>query len=220
MGEDTQSTLVMLEPADRVALIRKVIAIARANPIVIADGRGEGDGLRYYEDIAHLLEDDTLPRYVTEAPGGQEANQLRFAAYSAMARRAKGTPWFSFTHRSMIFAVYSVLRDEDPANVEPHPWGEPRRYLFLVLEDCVKLLWPGEGVFTGYKSSVPDSARGGRKRARDGLDSGQIHSENGQAVLARKTSAPRQCRTCKVPLIGHKCPYRKKRTQAEASAEV
>jgi len=177
----------MLEPADRVALIRKVIAIARANPIVIADGRGEGDGLRYYEDIAHLLEDDTLPRYVTEAPGGQEANQLRFAAYSAMARRAKGTPWFSFTHRSMIFAVYSVLRDEDPANVEPHPWGEPRRYLFLVLEDCVKL---------------------------------GPHSENGQAVLARKTSAPRQCRTCKVPLIGHKCPYRKKRTQAEASAEV
>ena len=52
---------------------------------------------------------------------------------------------------------------QDPHLVLPRPWCEPRRVHLLVLEDVVKILWPGDGNWTGWmptEGAGPAAAHG------------------------------------------------------------
>jgi hypothetical protein len=119
--------------------------------------------------------------------------------------------------RSLICAD---LSDEDPGYQPPYPWGDRKHMCFLVLEDCIKVLWPGDGEFTGWKESeVAPEAQPTRKRSAAPVVETNVGTE--QPPPTKKTRAPQRCRKCPGnPLAkGHKCPFRKQKQQKVDESE-
>ena len=80
------------------------------------------------------------------------------------------------------------------------PFGA-RRFHFVALQDCVRMLYPPHGTkVSGWHPGIAAKPKAPKTPKQKGGDTGEA-------------SAPRRkynCRICKVPLAGHQCPHRNK----------
>ena len=56
---------------------------------IIEDGRGDGGGLHYYEEIKHLLIDGKLPDEIATDTKDKPADEQRYEKYKTMANLAE-----------------------------------------------------------------------------------------------------------------------------------
>lgn len=83
---------MIMEAEERWEVAQQHLRIASVARLVVADGRSEdGDGIYYYDDIAHALDDGGLPDWVQTEPGGRDAKQARFACYAYFSGVLRGT---------------------------------------------------------------------------------------------------------------------------------
>ena len=118
---------------------------------------------------------------------------------------------------SICLPLCAAAHRADPYYVPPKPWGGVN-FLLLVLEDCVRILYPGDvdEVPVGFKlheeADEPPPARAGKGAKRPQGAAGQHAAAGGAgggaAALPRKQPRKPTCKRCNVPMKGHKCPYK------------
>jgi hypothetical protein len=83
--------LVDASEGDRIVLANAVLRAAQELNLVIADGRGVGLGLSYFNDIEHLLADGVvLPDWLVHVDTLLDGRERRYLAYRALSQAAKG----------------------------------------------------------------------------------------------------------------------------------
>lgn len=92
----------------------------------------------------------------------------------------------------------------------PRAWGNVTRYLLLVLEDCCRLIWPGDGSVTGFKPKAGEGAEavgiGGRKLKTPASKKRSAASSAGAGGTKSTKRAPQTCKVCGQIRKGHTCP--------------
>ncbi len=85
------SDLVDASEGERIDLANTVLRAAQQLNLVIADGRGVGLGLLYFDDIQHLLgEGFVLPDWLFNVDTVLDGKERRYMAYRALSQAAKG----------------------------------------------------------------------------------------------------------------------------------
>jgi hypothetical protein len=87
---------------------------------------------------------------------------------------------------------------------------------FLVLEDCIRLLWPGSGEVTGWEGEEQQPKPAKRKRDTPSAPAPVRESEAAASTAPKekKTRAPQKCTKCGQIRKGHTCPFATPQTTA------
>jgi len=152
----------------------------------------------------HLMDPDILP---PDAPADAylaRNNAARFKAYQGIAELVRnsegGCPRYA-----------------------PKPWAS-KRYHYLGLQDCVRILYPPHGTrVTGWRSGAgrAPAAAGGGSGGSSADSPPKAPAPSRSEGSARKRTSPYMCKDCPgIPLKGHSCPVKKKRREDKARAEV
>lgn len=85
------SDLVDASEGTRIDLANTVLRAAQQLNLVIADGRGIGLGLLYFDDFQHLLGDGfVLPDWLIGVDTDLDGKERRYMAYRALSQAANG----------------------------------------------------------------------------------------------------------------------------------
>jgi hypothetical protein len=97
-------------------------------------------------------------------------------------------------NRLFFFHLHTEAERLDPDLVPPTPWGQPasaKHACHLVLEDCVRLMFPGDGEVTGFKLASADG--------RDGSSAAPRRGRGGRPAAAKRRN---RCSKCRKPTHG------------------
>ena len=109
--------------------------------------------------------------------------------------------------------------DENEEFGLPLPWGEAKRMYLGAFADAIKIVYPGDGEFTGFKpraraATTSRGKKGKRGTKRAGADRAGEEGEGGseddegegsEPSTTRRKRAPQTCKKCGQLRKGHTC---------------
>lgn len=202
-----RNSLLELRWAKRLALCQTVIQVFKGLGVRISDIVPRANPLLYYEQVRHVLDGDRLPAVFEEAADDETAKVQRHQAYRALAKLLIGMFVHLIPCIRVVIIVLAVCACADAYGTVyiPYPCysGERKRVILLLLEDCVRILYPGDEAAVGYKDGSASSES----------DSGDDDAHRGAAPVPKKakrerapSASPRKAPTCKKcggPMKGH-----------------